>query len=244
MSEDVFTQTEGTSESAVEQLVGQGKKFETIEDLAKGKLEADAFIQRLEGENQLTREQMAELEVKAQKQHTVSELIEAVKKTNEQGVKEGNQPISESDLSKMVKSIMEGESVAQTKEQNRKQANQSVLDKVNGDVEAARSYVAERAKALGTTVDKLVALGEDSPIAFRTLMDTNQSTGAQSITHLQGTGVGSVEGQPATVVDGHKTKAYYDNLKKEMGASAYWGSSKVQGEYYKDAVALGDRFNK
>jgi hypothetical protein len=244
MSDDVFTQTEGVSESALEQLVGQGKKFETIEDLAKGKLEADAFIQRLEGENQLTREQMAELEVKAQKQHTVSELIDAVKKTNEQGVKEGNQPISKDDLSNMVKSIMDGEHETQTRAQNRRQANQSVLDKVNGDVEAARSYVAERAKALNTTVEKLQALGEDSPTAFRTLMETNPSTGSQSITHLQGTGIGSVDGQPETVVDGHKTKAYYDNLKKEMGASVYWNDSKIQGQYYKDAVALGDRFNK
>ena len=75
-------------------------------------------------------------------------------------------------------------------------------------------------------------------------METNPSTGSQSITHLQGTGIGSVDGQPETAIDGHKTKAYYDNLKKEMGASVYWNDSKIQGQYYKDAVALGDRFNK
>ena len=243
MSEDVFAQTEGVSESALQQLVGEGKKFETIEDLAKGKMEADAFIERLEGENKLTREEMAELEVKAQKQHTISELIETVKKTNEQGIKEGNQPISKDDLSNMVKSIMDGEHEQQTKALNRKQANQAVLDKVNGDVEAARTYVAERARQLNTSVEKLQALSEDSPTAFQTLMDVNQSTGSQGITAIPGAQTGSMQSERETVIDGHKTKAYYDNLKREIGSSVYWNDSKIQGQYYKDAVALGDRFN-
>jgi len=242
-NEDVFAQTTGVEESALQQLVGEGKKFATIEDLAKGKLEADSFIERLEGENKLTREEMAELEVKAQKQHTISELIETVKKTNEQGAKEGNQPISEDDLSNMVKSIMDGEHESQTKALNRKQANQAVLDKVNGDVEAARTYVAERAKQLNISVEKLQTLSEESPTAFQTLMEVNQSTGTQSISAISGVQVGSVQSHQETVIDGHKTKAYYDNLKKEMGSSLYWNDSKIQGQYYKDAVALGDRFN-
>jgi len=243
VSDDVFTQTEGVSESALGQLVGEGKKFETVEDLAKGKLEADAFIERLEGENKLTREQMTDLEIKAQKQHTISELIDSVKQANEQGIKEGNQPISKDDLSNMVKSIMEGESEAQTKANNRKQANQAVLDKVNGDVEAARSYVAERAKQLNIPVEKLQSLSEESPTAFQTLMDVNQSTGSQGITAIPGAQTGSMQSERETVIDGHKTKAYYDNLKREMGSSVYWNDSKIQGQYYKDAVALGDRFN-
>ncbi len=241
MADDVFSQT-GIEVTALSELVGEGKKFATIEDLAKGKQEADSFIDRLEGEAKLVKEQMVELEKKAQKEHTVSELIAAVKATNEQDPAKGNQPISTEDLSGMVKSIMDGEHVEQTKSTNRAQANKAVLDKLNGDVEAARSYVAERAKALGTTVDKLQALGEDSPSAFQKLMELDPSTGGpQSVTALPGTQSPS---DTVTTIEGHNTKAYYDALKKEMGAGAYWRDVKLQGKYHEDAMFLEDRFNQ
>ena len=239
MTEDVFSQA-GSESSALSELVGEGKKFATIEDLAKGKQEADLFIDKLEGEAKLKVEQMVELEAKAQKNHTVAELIEAVKKTNE-STTEGNQPVSNEDLSKMVKTIMDGEHVEQTKATNRAQANKAVLDKLNGDVEAARSYVAERAKALGTTVDKLQALGEDSPSAFQKLMEIDPSTVQSGVTSLQGS---QAPTDTAIVIDGHHTKAYYDALKKEMGAGKYWRDSKLQGQYHKDAMFLEERFNQ
>jgi len=52
MSDDVFSTQTGdqTSKTSLEELVGEGKKFKTVEDLAKGKLEADSFIAQLEGE--------------------------------------------------------------------------------------------------------------------------------------------------------------------------------------------------
>ena len=241
MTDDVFSQT-GTSEgSALSELVGEGKKFATIEDLAKGKQEADAFIERLESEAKLKSEQMVELEKKAQKEHTVSELIQAVKKTNEQATTDGNQPVTPEDLSEMVKSIMDGEHVEQTKATNRAQANKAVLDKVNGDVEAARSYVAERARAHGTTVDKLQALGEESPSAFQKLMEINPSNVQQGVTSLPGQ---QAPTDTATVIEGHKTKAYYTALKKEMGAGAYWRDTKVQAAYHNDAMFLKERFNQ
>ena len=239
MTEDVFAQT--GQGSALSELVGEGKKFATIEDLAKGKLEADTFIERLESEAKLKAEQMVELEKRAQKEHTVSELIQAVKNTNEQAVPEGNQPLSGDDLSKMVRSIMDGEHAEQTKSANQAQANKAVLDKMNGDVEAARSYVAERAKALGTTVDKLQALGQDSPSAFQKLMEITPSTVSQGITSLAGT---QPPADTVTTIDGHKTKAYYAQLKKEMGAGAYWRDTKVQAAYHNDAMFLQERFNQ
>jgi len=244
MSDDnVFnTPTGGNNESALGELVGEGKKFATIEDLAKGKLEADTHIQRLEGEATLTREQIGELQKKAEKNVTLSELMETMKKANK-GAEEGGNPSLDTDsLSKMVKEIMDGEHESQTKSENRRTANSAVLDKVNGDVEAARSYVAERAKQLGMSVEQVQALGEDSPSAFRTLMGIDPST------RLPQPGVTQLPGQApprdtATVIEGHHTKAYYDALKKEMGAVEYWTDDKLQKQYYADAFALGTRFN-
>ena len=254
MSDDVFAQTgaaesEGTEStvttSPLVDLVGEDKKFKTLDDLAKGKLESDKFIEQLQVELKTVREQMAELEDAASKKATVSDLVDAVKNANKKVETEGNQPISEENLKKLVTDIMEGQTEAQTRASNFKQANQSVLDKFNGDVEAARTYTAERAKQLGISVEKLRSLGEESPSAFRTLMDVKPSTGSQSVTALQESVVErGANPQRPMVIDGHRTKAYYDNLKKELGPSKYWNDTKIQGAYSKDAMALGDRFNQ
>ena len=242
MSDDVFgtAPTGEQSSSLIEQLVGEGKKFATVEDLAKGKLEADSFIEQLQGENKLTREQLIELEGKTNKQATIAELIDVVKGSTQQGTEEGNQPLSDEILSKKIEEILGSKNEEQTRDSNFKQANQAVLDKVNGDVEAANSYVAERAKQLGTSVEKLKSLGEESPAAFRELMKLDPSTGSPGVTSIGG--VTPPQDTPQ-VIDGHKTKAYYDHLKKEIGPQKYWSDTKIQAQYLKDATALADRFN-
>lgn len=252
MSDDVFAKTTGAGDDAAAQrstlaeLVGEGKKFATIEDLAKGKLESDQFIEQLQNENKLVREQMAELEAKKVKEHTVADLVDAVKQANKQATEEGNQPISEDRLSTMVREIMEGELEAQTRAENRSRANKAVLDKVNGDVEAARSYVAERAKELGMSVENLEVLSESSPSAFLKLIGQEPHTGSQSTAGIHNTAnTARLEGTAKQdVIDGHHTKHYYDKLKAELGPAKYWNDTKIQAQYLKDATALADRFNQ
>ena len=245
-NDDVFAQTEGENGGTdpLTELVGDGKKFKTVQELAKGKLESDQFIDQLQGELKQVRDQMSQLEETASKKETVSDLIAAVKQANK-ATEGGKDPITEENLKEMVDSIMDNRYEKQTRLTNYQQANQAVLDKFNGDVEAARTYIAERAKQLGLTADKLKALGEESPSAFRQLMEVASKTGSQSVTGIPE--IHRERGQnpaSAEVIDGHHTKAYYDRLKKEMGRQQYWNNTKVQGQYYRDALALGDRFNK
>lgn len=252
MSDDIFSQTKGAGNDAaatrslVAELVGEGKKFSTIEDLAKGKLESDQFIEQLQNENRLARQQLEELEAKKAKEASVSELINAVKNANKTAEAEGNQPISEESLSKMVREIMQGEHEAQTRATNRARAQKAVLEKVNGNVEAAKSYLAESAKSLNMSVSDLESLSETSPSAFLKLVDSVPTTGSQSSSALHsGRNTMSMEGSAKQdVIDGHHTKHYYNKLKAEIGAAKYWNDTKIQGQYAKDAMALGDRFNQ
>lgn len=243
---DVFdnkTSTEG--ESPVAALVGEGKKFATIEDLARGKQEADTYITQLEEEGKTQREKLAELESGKSKEDTVAQLLKEVREQadNKQGNEGNDNQVTDEDLSKKIKAIMQGETDAQTRAKNRGIANQTVLDKVQGDVEAASAYLAERAKQLGMGLSGLRELGETSPEAFAKLIDVDQSTVSKGITTLPDQGGNTSGTGPAMEIDGHRTKAYYDNLKKEMGPSKYWGNTKVQGQYTKDAMALKERFN-
>ena len=246
MSEqDVFSGTpENKQESTLDSLVGDGKKFSTAEELAKGKQEADSFIEQLQGELKGVRDDLTLLEGKSADSKTVADLIKAVQGTQKQEEGGSNQ-LSDDDLRKQITEIMQGVSDSKTRGQNRETGNALVLEKMGGDVEAAKLFIAERAKQLGMSTAALAELSERSPDAFAKLVDVDPSTIIKSIVSLDGMNSETLDkAEPKTVIDGHKTKAYYNKLKQEMGIGKYWSDSKVQGEYYQDALALGDRFNQ
>jgi hypothetical protein len=243
---DVFDSTTTVSEqsgSALDQLVGEGKKFKTVEDLAAGKLKSDTFVEQLEGENKAAREKVAELEGASKEKATVADLIEAVRNTNKEDPA-GEQPLSEEAFAAKIKNIMQGETDEQTRKSNREQSNQSVLDKVEGNADAARVYLEGRAKELRMSVAQLTELGERSPEAFTELMNigpTNKSP-TPAISSLDGINTIVTPQGSDEVVDGHRTKAYYDKLKGEIGITKFWNDPKIQGAMYKDQMALGDKF--
>jgi len=241
---DVFDATTVSNEggSALDQLVGEGKKFKTIEELAAGKLESDQHVTQLEGENKVVREKVAELEGASEQSATVADLIKAVRSTPE-GEPEGEKPISEEALATKIKNIMQGETDEQTRKSNREQANQTVLDKVEGNAEAARLYLEGRAKELNLTVAQLTELGEKSPEAFTELMNIGPTPKSPpAISSLEGINTQVTPSGTDEVIDGHHTKVYYDKLKKEIGARKFWNDPKIQGAMYKDQMELGDKF--
>lgn len=242
---DVFDSTTTVSDesgSALDQLVGEGKKFKTIEDLAAGKLKSDQHVEQLEGENKVVREKVAELEGASDQSATVADLIKAVRSKPE-GEPEGDKPISEEALATKIKNIMQGETDEQTRKSNREQANQSVLDKVEGNADAARAYLEGRAKELNLTVAQLTELGEKSPDAFTELMNIGPTPKSPpAISSLDGINTQVTPSSGDEVIDGHHTKVYYDKLKKEVGVRKFWNDPKIQGQMYKDQMELGDKF--
>ena len=245
---DVFDSTKTAGdETALQGLVGEGKKFSTAEDLAKGKLESDTFITKLEAENAEALEALKVAQDSAKDGQTVSELLKAMKDSQTKTPDDGKPVLSEDDLRKIVRETVSGDSKEATASLNRAVGNKLVLEKVGGDAEAAKTYLADRAAALNLTVDQLATLSESSPQAFAELVigSTKDSTVKPSITTLKTAGDG--EGIASTLaleVEGHKTKAYYDALKKEMGVQKFLGNHKLQNAYLKDAMALTEeQFN-
>lgn len=234
---------ESEKKSALDALVGEGKKFATVEDLAAGKMEADQFIEQLKNENLTVREQITKLEESKDQTGKIEELLKAVREAK-QDSEEGNQSVSEDDLSKKIKEIMQGVSAEATAKQNRELGNKLVLAKAEGNVEAAKALLADRAKELGMSKDSLRELSESSPSAFAKLMEIDPSTVSSGVSKLKNEqGGGEVTGQRMEI-DGHHTKAYYDQLKKEIGPAKFWNDHRIQGKYTQDAMALGERFNQ
>lgn len=244
MTDDVFTADQpGESEpSVLDQLVGEGKKFKTLDDLAKGKLEADAFIEKLKEENQMALEELTKLQGKEEEGTKIKELLDLVKNQNTES--KDNQA-EEVDLDAKIREILQGVSSEQTAKANRDKGNALVLDKVGGDKEAAKTFVAERAKQLGLQPKDLADLSERSPEAFAKLIGS-ENKGQSSTGSLPGGANSQAMGNTSNAnetIEGHHTKAYYDRMRKEMGTRKYLADHRLQNQLMKDAMALGSRFN-
>jgi len=239
-------ETEGSTEdNPLETLVGDGKKFKTVEELARGKLEADRFIEKLKEENHMALEELQKLQGNKDDSAKVADLIAAVKEAAaQQQDSDGNNQMSEDALSEKIREIMQGESAKETAKRNRERGNELVLSKVGGDVEAARIFIAERARELGLTPAKLAELSEISPDAFAKLIDAKSSTSSSGTVKLQGSNPRAMDNHVSMeTIDGHHTKAYYDRVRKEVGTMKYLQDRKLQLQYLRDAMALGERFN-
>lgn len=248
MADDIFTPTGEPAASALETLVGEGKKFADAEALAKGKTEADGFIETLKQEKQVIADELAALKGKDDGKATVADLIKAVQDGNAASAKpEGDKPMSEADFQEKVRTITQGDRLADQRAANRAEGQALVLGKEGiDDPAAAKTYIAERATALGTTSEKLGELSEESPTAFAKLMEIDPSKSPKGATSLPGQqNTQALNLAPKTLeVDGHHTKSFYDAIRVEKGAKAWINDSRMQTRMAKDMAALGDKFNQ
>lgn len=244
MSDDVFAVTD--SESVLDTLVGEGKKFSSVEELAKGKAQSDEHISTVEQENADLKTQLEELQKGTASKQTIEDLIKAVEDSKAgQQSSDGERPMSTEELQEAVRSIVETDKTADTKAANRAIGNELVLKRVDGNVEAARALVTERAAALGMSPSKLAELSEESPSAFASLIDPTASAAISGHTaSLDGirTDVLGDTG-PILEVEGFKTKAWFDAKRKEVGHVKYLNDGAVQRELVRSINGLGERFD-
>lgn len=245
MSTDVFATGENNTSTALEQLVGEGKKFATVEDLAKGKLAADAHVSTLEAEAAATKDQLATLNREKGTEYTVADLMKAVKDATDskEGDAEGTKPMSSEELQELIKSAIAGEKQTSTKDANRAKGNALVLSKANGNIEVAQALIAERATAVGMTPASLAELSESSPEAFAKLMEIDSTTQAPSTGALHSVNT-DVLNAGVMEVDGYKTRSYYEAKRKEMGNLKYIHDKSLQTEMQRASQALGAKFNQ
>lgn len=241
MATDVFTTSEGT-ESALDTLVGEGKKFATVEELATGKLASDAHITTLEDEAATIKEVLDSKNKEEQEALTVKDIVTALKETNTTPDSTEDKQMSTEELVEQIKSVIKGENATSTREANRDTGNKLVLDKANGDVDVAKVLVAERASKLGLSTDILASLSEESPDAFAKLMEIDITSTQPTIQGLDSVNM-QHSGDGATMeVDGHKTKSYFEVKRREMGNLKYLHDKGLQAEIQEASQALGSRY--
>jgi hypothetical protein len=231
------TATSGTADP-VELLVGDGKKYKTVADLAKSRLEADTFIEQLKGENAALREVVKAKEKTSRTEdfdtflaelrgNTSTSAKEATSTTDNQGAK----GVSIED----VKNLLRQEET----ERMRNAAYATVRAKV-AELLGSDKVDEGLAKAMQSTG---LQEGDVKNLAFRS---PEVALRALGFTELKPqSGINPSVGSEAFF--GNKTDVrnweYYKGLRAKMSESEFY-NPKVQKQLMKDRMELGDQFWK
>lgn len=237
-----------------ESLVGEGKPFKDIDALAKGKLEADTFIEQLKAENASMLAKLSTAEQENLKGSTVAQVLEAVRQLspaatpNEpgqpaEGDKDGNHPgLSEDDIGKLIARTLKQNETAKTQEQNYDSVREAFFKKFN-DPDKARLQYKATADSLGITEEQLDEFARMNPqlvkraAGLEEAFKSNQTPPSYLGNDHPGDDLGNNK------VDQAQDNVWWETQRKAKG-NAWYFQPKVQQAYWKDVKALGDSFLK
>ena len=219
----------------LEELVGEGKKFRTVEDLAKGKAESDRFIEQL-------KTQLDEARTEVQKRIALEELKTAIlERDNNSGnnrtpdTPADDKPVVNADsIDELIQKRLAEIEGSKTKTVN-EQTVTNKLKEVWGD--NATIELRKAAQSVGMSLSELQELGQRNPQALFKLIGVSgnqpQPDGATVPRN-------STRMDNGSNLNGERTKAYYDKL-RVSDPKAYW-DKRTQIQMNKDALRLGARF--
>lgn len=220
---DVITPTP-EAPAFVSELVGEGKKFKSIDDLAKGKLEADTYIEHLKKE-------MAELRSDLESKATTEEILKSLK------TKEDTNPEIDNahkaaiqrpeDIANIVREQISQSKAEEIAQANVTQANDTLIAKL-GDRDKAVKFIADKSKELGLPAKRLMEIAAESPTALYEVLGFGSSLKQDApIATSVASSVNTTVIPDSTVLK-PGTKEYYDKMRRE-NKTAYF-STKVQNE--------------
>ncbi len=245
--EDVIDKA--TQESAVDaqdtgtDLVGEGKQYKDVTELAKGKLQADDHITKVEGENAQLREAIKELEGKATQSKGIDDILSAIEAKRGSGDEQVS-AVAPEDITELVSKALNKQQSDATAETNKTKVNAALISKFDGDADKAVEFVKVTREALGMSADQLDVLSKNSPEAALRLFGVEankQSTDPGSVSSQSTINIAALTAQNKS---GVRNQAYYSALRKEMGMGKFFADIRLQNQMYSDAQEQGDKFHE
>jgi hypothetical protein len=230
-----------------EELVGDGKKFKTPEELARGKAESDVFIERLKREQEALRQ---ELNTKL----SMEEYVDLLRTSGQpkdsrsgltpnepnggEGGDNGKTSIKPEDIDALIEQKVSARERARIQAQNQETVKQKLLESFGNDYV---SKLKEAATALGMTPEDMDAMAKDKPKAFLKLVGADNAQPQQQKPNNNSLFTPPSGITPAQrAVSGDRTKSYYDEIRR-VDPKKYWTPA-VQNALHQDAIRLGERF--
>lgn len=226
----------------LEHLVGEGKKFKTTEELAKGKLYSDLYVPKLENDIKLLKEAHAQLEAEleasqSRAKETITMVNEATtnSSTNDTNV---TNTIKPEDISSLVAAELN-----KAKDSEKRQTN---VDYVRRELEKnLGDKYAEHMKQLADEygAEYLTKLAEENPKVFLKLAgsDTNHPTSKPS-TNLFSPPSSSINISAKLDTAPKQGAKYWSEMRKKD--SKYFNSPEGYRARLEDLTRLGDDYFK
>lgn len=232
---DLFDNNQNV-EVSFDDLVGEGKKFKTPDDLAKAKAESDRFIEQLKREAEEARTELrSRLSLEELSEQLLSRTVERNQATTPEEVnrkqEENPAPI---DLDKRLEEFFEQKTAKQRRDENIQKTREALKERFGGDYNATLRQIAEEL----SVSDKFLAdAAATSPKAFLQLVDSVRAPdNNRPLTPPQGT----VDTSKQFNQQLNKNNAYYQKLRKEDPKTYF--SKKVQTEIHNEAMRQGAKF--
>ncbi len=239
-----------------EALVGEGKPFKDIDALAKGKIEADTFIEQLKAENASMLAKLSDAEQENLKGSTIAQVLEQVRnmspadKSNDppnpggEGTEDGNQSgLSEDDIGKLIARTLKQNETAKAQESNYNSVREAFFKKFN-DPDKARLQYKATADSLGITEEQLDEFARMNPELVKRAAGLEEAFKSnQTPPSYLGNDHPGDAGANASSADQAKDNVWWEEQRKSKG-NAWYFQPKVQQAYWKDVKALGDSFLK
>jgi hypothetical protein len=229
----------------LEELVGEGKKFKSPEDLARGKFEADnVFIPRLQKEleelrqelnTRMTLEQYMEKMTAAPMGTSRETPTQPAANTSTASQSEGS-PFKPEDIEELVSKKIEERERERVQRQNLQEVQAALIGAFGNDYV---NKLTETAQTLGLDKQTLDHLAKTQPKAFFRLVGIeNMKEKPQDMGLFTPPATRqSTSFAPQTQV---KNQSFYSNLRK-TDPKTYWSPS-TQNQMHVDAARLGQNF--
>lgn len=156
----------------VDALVGEGKKFKTVDDLAKAKAESDNYIEQLKAENATARAAALKADTAQAELDTLREEIKALRSNanRETASKETTSPpLTADSIKALVTETLTQAERNRTSQQNIEAANAAMVAHY-GSVDKATAAVQAKAQELGLSISDLKDTAAKSPTAFKKIV--------------------------------------------------------------------------
>lgn len=220
------TQQGGSDNGLLSSLVGEGKKFKSVEDLARGKVESDKFIEKLT-------EELAEMRKELTGMASMTQTVEELKKLRNQpqgGSTTTEAPVDPEQLITAVEKRLSEKSEAKKREENILEADRMIVDIFKGDRAKSKEFLESKAKELGVGVNWLVDVAANNPKAVLNLLGLAQQTSQPAAKDPSSV----VNTSSQTFVQGgapqRGTKAYYEDIRRKD--KTLYFSTKIQNEIF------------
>lgn len=192
----------------VSALVGEGKKYKTLDDLAKGYINADGFIEQLKAENR-------ELKEKATAAKTVDDVLQRL--NQQQTTQEGDpspaptKGVDVAELSKLVEATVTGLETQKQRRSNMLKAD-AKMKEVFGEKAGEKFAEVAATPELQKIYTELASVDPDKFISlFVGDVPKNTGVGAGGTVN---TTVNYSSANPAGRLQQFGTKEYFDNIRR------------------------------